>query len=245
MADLEVFFNLNSIRPIRKIRGAGLFSGKDSLYAMYLAERYGVVITDLISLITTFDKPAGHIENISILQKIAADMNKKLTIINLQKGRDALVEALIKMGVEVLVAGDVLVEDHVRWLQEICKMAGIALIEPLFNKDTLVTLREMIDAGFKATIICVDTEFLGEEWLGFALSKETLNEFLSKKGNIDPLGENGEYHTIVIDCPLYKRSLSIKSSEMHRSGKISYITIKLNEENRDRARNIRFKAKIS
>lgn len=226
MPDKEVYFNPKSTRPIREIRGAGLFSGKDSLYAIYLAERYGVVVTDLISLIPTFDKPAGHIENLPILQKIARNMNKELTVISLQKGRDALVEALIRMGVEVLVAGDVLVEDHVRWLQEICKLAGVALIEPLFNKDTLAVLMDMMHAGFKATIICVDTDFLGEEWLGFTLSKKTLNEFLSKKGNIDPLGENGEYHTIVIDCPLYKRPLSIKSWEKHRSGKISYITIK-------------------
>ncbi|MEM0100992.1 MAG: hypothetical protein QW522_01975, partial [Candidatus Methanomethyliaceae archaeon] len=72
-----------------------------------------------------------------------------------------------------------------------------------------------------------NTDYLDENWLGFIISKENLNFFLNKIGKIDPLGENGEYHTLVIDCPLYKNPINIKSWKKIRSGKYSYIVCEI------------------
>jgi diphthine-ammonia ligase len=68
-------------------------------------------------------------------------------------------------------------------------------------------------AKFKAAIIGVDSKRLKEEWLGFTLSNETAETFLSRTQGIDPLGENGEYHTIVVESPLYANSFSLNPME--------------------------------
>lgn len=208
---------------MKNINGVALFSGKDSLYSIYLAESFDISINYLITLITTLKIPSGHLENIDILNKIAENMKKELFIVNLFNGIDELINLLKKLKVDVLVAGDVFVYEHVEWLESICKKTGINLIEPLFGKDSLTILKEMMDIGFKAKIICVDTERLSENWLGFVISKENLDFFLSNIDKIDPLGENGEYHTLVIDCPLYENPINIKSWKKFRSGKYCYI----------------------
>jgi diphthine-ammonia ligase len=138
--------------------------------------------------------------------------------------------------VGVLVAGDINVPQHLTWLSDICSRAGgVKLLEPLFGKDTLVLFREMFladpTATFKAAIIGVDTNRLGEEWLGFTLSKDTAAEFLSKTQGVDPLGENGEYHTICVESPLYSKTYRIKPMEKIADKRGVFLRVALIENN--------------
>ena len=111
------------------------------------------------------------------------------------------------------MAGDIFVEQHVSNLEKICGRAGVDLLEPLFGRKTSDLFHEIFDSGFKALIIGVDVRYLGEEWLGFTLSTETASTFLSETKDVDPLGENGEYHTFVSNGPLFKRRLEILDSK--------------------------------
>lgn len=196
------------------MKTAGLFSGgKDSLYAIYLAEKQGVKVEHLICLIPSFPSPSPHAENIDALKILAESMKKSLTIVDLHKGERGFVQALKRLKVNALVAGDIFVEQHVSNLEKICGKAGVDLLEPLFGRKTSDLFCEIFDSGFKALIIGVNVRYLGEEWLGFTLSTETASTFLSETKDVDPLGENGEYHTIVIECPLYPKPFKVKSSE--------------------------------
>jgi len=207
---------------------AGLFSGgKESLYVIYLAEKQGVEVKHLICVIPSFSIPSPHADNIEALKFLAKSMNKRLTIVDLHKGERELVRALKNLNVDALVAGDVRVEEHVSWLKDICGRAGINLLEPLFGKETSDLFHEIFGSGFKATIIGVDTRHLGEEWLGFTLSAETAAMFLSRAQHIDPLGENGEYYTIVIESPLYPKAVKIKSIEKIIEKDMTYLRITL------------------
>ncbi|MFQ6095772.1 MAG: hypothetical protein ACE5NN_06480 [Candidatus Bathyarchaeia archaeon] len=99
---------------------AGLFSGgKDSLYAIYLAEKEGVKVEHLICLIPSFPTPSPHAENLEAIKFIAESMRRKLMIIDLHKDMDEFVNVLRSLDVDVLVAGDVYVEDHKSWLEKI------------------------------------------------------------------------------------------------------------------------------
>lgn len=209
------------------MKGAALFSGKDSLYSIYLAEKLGIPIDYLITFITTFNRPSGHLENINALKKIAEKMNKQLFIIDLKNGIDGFINLLNRMNIDILVSGDVFIEDHVKWLENICKKLNISIIEPIFHRPSLDILKEMMEEKFKAMIICIDNNILSEEWLGFILSKDTLNYFLSKNRNIDPLGENGEYHTLVLECPLYKNPVKLLSWRKYRFNNYSYIVCEI------------------
>ena len=207
---------------------AGLFSGgKDSLYAIYLAEKEGVKVEHLICLIPSFPVPSPHAENLEAIKFIAKSMRRKLTIIDLHDGADEFISVLRSLNVDILVAGDVCIEEHKSWLEKICNEANVNLLEPLFGRDTTKLFKEIFNSGFKAVIIGVDTRYLEEEWLGFTLNKETAADFLSRVGYADPLGENGEYHTLVTNCPLYPKPLRTNPAKKVTADNITYLILSI------------------
>jgi uncharacterized protein (TIGR00290 family) len=199
------------------VLAACLFSGgKESVFAIQTVQQQSVEVKHLIYEIPSFASP--HAVNMEAVKTLAKSMNKHLTLIHLHEDGDELVAALKNLKVDALVAGDINVPQHVSWLNDKCSRAGeVKLLEPLRGKDTKTLFGEMFrresDAKFKAAIIGVDSKRLKEEWLGFTLSNETAETFLSRTQGIDPLGENGEYHTIVVESPLYANSFSLKPME--------------------------------
>lgn len=213
------------MEAILKVNGAALFSGgKDSLYALYLAEKKGVIVNHLITLLPTLPWPSPHAENIEALKILAKSMDKHLTIVDFKK-KGAFIEVLKSLEVDVLIAGDINVEAHLAGLKDICERVGIELLEPIYGRETPELFDEIFDLEFKAIITGVNLNCMDEEWLGFVISKETGREFLQKIGDADPLGENGEFHTLVIDCPLYAKSFEIKSIKKKSVKHMAYINV--------------------
>lgn len=207
------------------MNGAALFSGgKDSLYALYLAEKQGVEVEHLITLLPTLPWPSPHAENIEALKLLAKSMNKHLTIVDFQTD-GAFIEALKSLEVDALIAGDINVEAHLLGLKEVCAKVGLELVEPIYGMDTSKLFDEIFGLGFEALITGVKLKELSKEWLGFVISKETSTKFLSNIGAVDPLGENGEFHTLVLDCPLYAKSFEVKSIEKKLANDIAYINV--------------------
>jgi len=186
------------------VKAVALFSGgKDSLYALHLVEKQGVTVDNLLTLLPTLPWPSPHAKNIEALKLLAESMGKHLTIVDFQR-EGAFVEALKSLEVDALVAGDINVEAH---------------LAELFG--------EIFGLGFKALITGVNLSCMGEEWLGFVISKETSVEFLSKIGSVDPLGENGEFHTLVLDCPLYAKPFKVKSVERKAAKGMTYLKVSI------------------
>lgn len=209
------------------MKAVGLFSGgKDSLYAVHLVEKQGVTVDHLITLLPTLPWPSPHSENIESLKILAESMKKHLTIVDFQKD-GAFIDALKSLEVDALVAGDINVEAHLSGLKDVCSKTGLELLEPIYGRDTSELFHEIFGLGFKALITGVNLEALGEEWLGFTISKETSSEFLSKIGNADPLGENGEFHTLVLECPLYSKPFKVKSVEKKTAKGMAYLNVSI------------------
>jgi diphthine-ammonia ligase len=211
------------------VKAASLFSGgKESVHTISTVENQGVEVKHLLHQIPTFPSPHAH--NIEALKTLAKSMKKHLTIVDLHKGEQELVNLLKNLNVDALVAGDINVPQHITWLQNICSQAGTELLEPLFGKKTSILFHEMFNnPGFKATIIGVNTKYLTDEWLGFTISSETAEAFLSETQQIDPLGENGEFHTIVIESPLYSNIFKIKTLEKITQKDATYLRIRLSK----------------
>jgi diphthine-ammonia ligase len=211
------------------VLAASLFSGgKESVHAIFIVEKQDVKVKHLIHQIPTFTSP--HAPNIEALKTLAKSMNKYFTLVDLNKGEQELVDSLKNLNVDALVAGDINVPQHITWLQNICSQAGIELLEPLFGKNTSVLFQEMFsEPRFKATIIGVNTKHLRDEWLGFTISSDTAEAFLSETRHIDPLGENGEFHTIVVESPLYSNKFKIKPLERVTDKDMTYLRIALSE----------------
>lgn len=200
-----------------------LFSGgKDSLYAVYLAEKQGVTVDHLLTLLPTLPWPSPHAENIEALKILAESMGKRLTIVDFQR-EGAFVDALKSLKVDALVAGDIHVEAHLAGLKDVCNKTGLELLEPIYGRDTSELFHEIFGLGFKALITGVNLKYLGEAWLSFVISEETGAEFLSKIGSVDPLGENGEFHTLVLECPLYSKPFKVKSVEKKTAKGMAYL----------------------
>ena len=209
------------------MKAVALFSGgKDSLYALHLAEKQGVTVDNLITLLPTLPWPSPHAENVEALKLLAESMGKHLTIVDFKR-EDAFIEALKSLEVDALVAGDINVEAHLVGLKDVCSKTGLELLEPIYGRDTSELFHEIFGLGFKALITGVNLKDLGEEWLGFIISEETSAEFLSKIGNADPLGENGEFHTLVLECPLYGKPFTIKSAEKKAAKGMAYLSVSI------------------
>lgn len=209
------------------MKAVALFSGgKDSLYAVYLAEKQEVTVDHLLTLLPTLPWPSPHAENMDALKILAESMGKHYTIVDFKR-ENAFIEALKSLEVDALVAGDINVEAHLAGLKDVCNKTGLELLEPIYGRDTSELFSEIFGLGFKALITGVNLKYLGEEWLGFVISKESGAEFLSKIGSIDPLGENGEFHTLVLECPLYAKPFKVLSVEKKAAKNMAYLNVSI------------------
>lgn len=185
--------------------------GKDSLYAAYREWPVDV----FIFLVYEFPVLSPHIVNLKAAIASLSSTGVPVLIVRVSRGSNGgeTVEALRRLGASVLVAGDVYVEDHLRYLEDIASRAGVKLREPLWGMDTRELLYKITSEGFQSRIIGVKHEY--RELLGELISRETaerLDEILTSKGG-DPLGEQGEYHSVVTSSPLHPAPLRLGEHE--------------------------------
>ena len=81
---------------------------------------------------------------------------------------------------------------------------------PLWKKDTNTLARELIDLDFKAIVVCVNEAYLDDSYLGRVIDPDFID---SLPTNVDPCGENGEYHTFVFDGPIFKEPITFELGE--------------------------------
>lgn len=114
-------------------------------------------------------------------------------------------------GVEGGVFGDIDFEEHRQWIERVCQEVDIIPYLPLWGERQDKIMRDFIDLGFKAIVIATKADLLGEEWLGRKIDPDFIKHLgeLRETKNITLCGEAGEYHTLVIDGPLFKKRLEI------------------------------------
>ncbi|MCC8122947.1 MAG: diphthine--ammonia ligase [Oscillospiraceae bacterium] len=127
-------------------------------------------------------------------------------------------------GAEAAVFGDIDIKAHLTWNQERCNRAGLLCITPLWHASRKKLVDEVIDAGFKAVIKCVDLAYLDESFLGETLDRELVRRITATGADI--CGENGEYHTFVYAGPTYRNPLSICLGEKINLGTHAVIDIR-------------------
>lgn len=111
-------------------------------------------------------------------------------------------------GIEGGVYGDIDIGEHRAWVEGVSARAGITPYLPLWGLLQEQILSDLINLGFEAVIIVVNTELLGVEWLGRKVNRDFLAILRQRKG-ITPCGEAGEYHTLVTDGPLFQQRIEI------------------------------------
>jgi len=199
---------------------AALFSGgKDSVYALYIAQQYGWEITHCISIIPkNKDSWMYHSVNIHLTKLLAQAINIpylcKITPGKKETELDALHELISPLPIDGVISGALASEYQRTRIEEICDRLEIKSFTPLWHKDPALLLNDQIQAGFSIIITGVFAEGLDQHWLGKTITPTVHNELieLHERYQINIAGEGGEYETLVTNGPLFHKHLLIKKT---------------------------------
>jgi uncharacterized protein (TIGR00290 family) len=113
--------------------------------------------------------------------------------------------------VEAVAFGDLFLEDVRAYREERLAAAGKRGLFPLWGRDTTALAREFLDAGFKATLVCVDPRALDPSFAGRRYDEQLLADLPAA---VDPCGENGEFHTFVSSGPIFAEPIACETGEI-------------------------------
>ncbi|MFH1424938.1 MAG: diphthine--ammonia ligase [archaeon] len=214
---------------------AVLFSGgKDSTMALHKVLKQGHDVTHLVSAFPKNpESMLYHTSNIE-LTKLAAEAIGipllKLEVESLEDTGEAaeLEEALEKLDIEGIVVGGVSSKYQARIFSAIADKLGIEMIAPYWGKPHEELIREAIGAGYDIRITSVSADGLDENWLGRKLDLETLEELkkLKETYGVDIGGEGGEYCTVVVAGPIFKKRIKFLESEKVWEGMSGKLVVK-------------------
>lgn len=209
---------------------AVLFSGgKDSCYAAYLAKKQGYELACLISIFSKNQESyMFHTPSIEKTKKQAEVMNIPLIFqetkgekeIELNDLKKAIEKAVKEYKIEGIVTGAIASIYQASRVQKICDELNLECFNPLWQKDELEYLEELIGENFEIVISSVAAYPLTKEWIGRKIDKDFIKEVtvLNKKYKIHVAGEGGEFETFVLNCPLFEKSLKIKEQKISGEG---------------------------
>lgn len=222
---------------------AALFTGgKDSVYALYLAQKQGHEITCLITLVSEnpnsymFHTPAIELTE---LQAEALELPHLISSTKGEKEKElvdleqTIRKAKEKFAFEGLITGALFSEYQSERIEKICKKLGLKMVSPLWHKPQEEEVRELLENGFEVIISSIAAEGLNESWLGRKLTFSVLDELiaLNNKYKINVAFEGGEAESFVLDCPLFKKRIEIsqfeKIMDSKHSGRIVITAAKL------------------
>ncbi len=189
--------------------------GKDACLAMYRAWQSSG--TPPAYLLTTLeqegDRSRGHGIPVDVLRRQAECLGVPLLAVpTTWDGYEAnfreAIRSMAPSGVTAGVYGDIELEAHREWVTRVTAAEGMRAFLPLWLDPRRLLLQEFISAGFTATIVAVKDERLGPAFLGRVLDEAIIDEFESL--GVDACGEDGEFHTLVTDGPVFERPLTVE-----------------------------------
>ena len=122
-------------------------------------------------------------------------------------------------GVEAGIFGDIDLEGHREWVERVSRESGMEAVLPLWGeKNRKNLIEELIEAGIETVVVATKKDLLGPEWLGRHIDRDFIRD-ISEIKDVDMSGENGEYHTLVVSGPIFKKRINIvKSEKVTRDG---------------------------
>ncbi len=207
-----------------------LFSGgKDSTYAAFLAKEHSHKIKCLISLVSSNkDSFMFHTPAMNITVKQAKLMGIPQILINTEGQKEkelkdleiAIKKAIKNYKIEGVVTGAVESTYQSSRIQKICNGLKIECFNPLWQKDQIELLENLVKNRFEIILTGVAAFPLDKNWIGRKIDKKFISEMkiLQKKYKINPAGEGGEFESLVVDCPLFKKKLAVKLTSVYGEG---------------------------
>ncbi len=195
--------------------------GKDSaisLYEIQKGEEY-----EILALLTTitdgYDRVSMHGVPRTLVEQQAHSLGLPIEEVFISKAssneeyESKMGEILTRFkqeGVSLVVYGDVFLEWVRKYREDNLSKLGMKGIFPIWGRDTTELTRSFIALGFQAIITCIDSKVLDKRFVGRRLDEHFLSELPS---NVDPGGENGEFHSFVFDGPIFKERIAYTLGE--------------------------------
>ena len=208
--------------------------GKDSMLALHEMAGAG---HEPVALLVMYRREAGRSWVHGIEPKLLDAVGEALNIPLLRCGArtetyDEDVERGLRrareLGARACVFGDIDTPGHREWDEARCAAVGMDAILPLWKMDRVDAVRKTLDLGYKCLIKCVRNDILPESWLGQPLSHGHVEQMLAQ--GVDACGENGEYHTVVVDGPLFHRPVTTENRGLVLLDQITAANLVLAEE---------------
>jgi uncharacterized protein (TIGR00290 family) len=197
-------------------------SGKDSAWALHTVRRAGDF--DVVALLTTVNhthkRVAMHAVRESLLEMQAAAAGLPLVKVPIPSPcsnefyEQAMSEAMVRArdnGVKHMIFGDLFLEDIRAYREKHLADCGMAPVFPLWRKDTRQLAQEMLSGGLSAYLTCVDPRRMDRTFAGRRFDAELLREIPNQ---VDPCGENGEFHTFASAGPMFQKEIPVAAGEI-------------------------------
>ncbi|ENV37819.1 hypothetical protein F959_01339 [Acinetobacter venetianus RAG-1 = CIP 110063] len=220
--------NANHRRSIVSFSG-----GKDSSLALYHALQSGTVIGLIVMLEEQGQRSRSHAMPLDIIQAQADAISLPVFMTSSSwadyedKFIDLMNQAKQK-GAEVLVTGDLDMPQHGCWHDRVTQQVGLKLGMPLWLRPHREVVEEFITLGFRSVVVTVNLKLgMKVEDLGKILTLEYIQELESR--DIDPCGEGGEFHTTVIDGPIFNKAIPIRQCNIVYHEEYAFLPFELDQ----------------
>ncbi|WP_287583522.1 diphthine--ammonia ligase [Candidatus Borrarchaeum sp.] len=190
--------------------------GKESSLALYKALKEGLKVGYLFTMLNEDGlRSRGHGLRKEVIEAQAKAIQipiiyGKATWDSYEDEFKRVIRDLKNRGIEGGVFGDLDFQENRDWVEKVCSEVGLQVYEPLWKQKYEIVLAEFMDRGFEAIIVSAKSDLIDSNWIGHPLNWDFI-EFLRRR-KIDLCGENGEYHTLVTNGPIFKRHLKILES---------------------------------
>ncbi|MDI6917020.1 MAG: TIGR00289 family protein [Thermoplasmatales archaeon] len=200
---------------------ASLFSGgKDSTYALYMSQQSGHDVKYLVSIFSENKYSyMYHTLNIFLVDMLSEALNipliKKTTKGEKEKELGGLKDVLKGLDIDGVVSGAIASTYQKTRIDRICCQLGIKSFAPLWGKNQTELINEIVRSMFEVIITGVSAYGLDETWLGRKIDEKCVKDLigLNEKYRINVSGEGGEYETLVLDAPNFRKRLVVEDYE--------------------------------
>ncbi|MBI4371336.1 MAG: diphthine--ammonia ligase [Elusimicrobia bacterium] len=203
--------------------------GKDSALAMREAADKGHQIACLITFAPPRPSFLAHPLKLMACQARALGLPHHRVAIRTPYRRSyekAIGSFKSRFGLDALATGDIAeVDGRPNWIRQCGERSGLKILTPLWGWDRTRVLQRLIRRGFKAVFSCVQEPWLTPDWIGRGIDKNALAhlQLLSARSGLDVAGEQGEYHTMVLDGPGFRRAIRLDSFSVRRKGRLTHL----------------------
>ncbi len=205
--------------------------GKDSAMAYYRALKTGGIPKRLW---TMFEEDEERSKSHSLPFEVVEAQAKQLGVKLMIRGaswsgyEQQFLHAMMECkgaGIDHGVFGDIDLIDHLEWVQKTCAKVGMEAVHPLWMEPRRKILEEFVTVGFEAYVVVVNTKMMPAHFIGRKFTIELMDE-LDALG-IDSCGESGEFHTVVVDGPIFSDRVPVVFTGQHERDSYVFLDVVL------------------